>query len=102
MFSDLINFLASADLSEASSILSTTTNAFSLAISVKADFKAIVLSFLFILNEQSLGVGPNTIPPPLHKGDLLDPARALPVPFCFHGFLPPPDTSDLVLALAVP
>ena len=27
---------------------------------------------------------------------------SLPVPFCLHGFLPPPRTSDLVLAHCVP
>src|SRR5579885_77156 len=32
----------------------------------------------------------------------MEPARARPVPFCFQGFLPPPETSPLVFCLAVP
>lgn len=32
----------------------------------------------------------------------MDPIRALPVPFCLHGFFPPPLTSALVLPLCDP
>lgn len=39
-------------------------------------------------------------PPPRHIGDLMLPWRALPLPFCRHGFLPPPLTSDLTFVLA--
>ena len=34
-------------------------------------------------------------PPPLHIGERIVPALALPVPFCFQGFFPPPLASDL-------
>lgn len=38
--------------------------------------------------------------PPRHIGDLMLPWRARPLPFCFHGFLPPPRTSDLTFVWA--
>ena len=47
-------------------------------------------------------VRPSTMPPPGHSGDLVEPARARPVPFCRHGLLLPPWTSPLVLAECVP
>ena len=59
-------------------------------------------SFIFIFFSYALGFGPNVTPPPFHRGELLDPDRAWPVPFCFQGFLPPPLTSLLVLQEAVP
>ena len=46
--------------------------------------------------------GPNTTPPPANNGERNEPALARPVPFCFQGFLPPPDTSALVFAQAEP
>ena len=49
-----------------------------------------------------LTLGPNTTPPPLSNGELLEPCLAFPVPFCLYGFLPPPRTSALVLVLADP
>ena len=52
--------------------------------------------------DQSFGLGPWAFPPPLQRGDLMDPALARPVPFCCHGFLPPPRTSDRVFTLTVP
>lgn len=57
-------------------------------------------SFLFIFFFITLFLGPKDFPPPTHKGDLVEPARALPVPFCFQGFLPPPFTSAFVLQCA--
>ncbi len=51
---------------------------------------------------KSLGLGPKITPPPLHKGDLFEPALALPVPFCFQGLRPPPLTSARVLVQALP
>ena len=60
------------------------------------------LSFILILCSYDLGFGPNDTPPPAHKGELLDPDRALPVPFCFQGFFPPPLTSLRVFVEAVP
>mmetsp|Transcript_7680 Transcript_7680/g.34905 ORF Transcript_7680/g.34905 Transcript_7680/m.34905 type:complete len:313 (+) Transcript_7680:252-1190(+) len=71
-----------------------------------ADWMAVAiasrLSFLFILMDQSLGLGPKTTPPPGLSGVRLDPARALPVPFCLKGLRPPPRTSLLVSVDAVP
>ena len=48
------------------------------------------------------GAGPNTVPPPAKCGARIDPCRARPVPFCFHSFLPEPETSWRVLVAAVP
>ena len=64
--------------------------------------KADLRSFLFNFNLVVLGFGPKITPPPLHSGERLDPARALPVPFCCQGFLPPPRTSLLVFVATVP
>src|SRR5262245_3818932 len=36
------------------------------------------------------------------SGEVFEPWRARPVPFCLNGFLPPPETSPRVLTLAVP
>mmetsp|Transcript_6509 Transcript_6509/g.28389 ORF Transcript_6509/g.28389 Transcript_6509/m.28389 type:complete len:250 (+) Transcript_6509:220-969(+) len=60
------------------------------------------LSFLFILMDQSLGLGPKMTPPPGLSGVRVEPARALPVPFCLKGLRPPPRTSLLVSVDAVP
>jgi hypothetical protein len=51
---------------------------------------------------KSRGFGPKTTPPPAHNGERNEPARARPVPFCFHGFLLEPWTSPDVLVQAVP
>src|SRR5499426_3865479 len=48
------------------------------------------------------GVGPKGLPPPFHCVARIEPWRARPVPFCFHGFLPPPDTSLRPLVSWVP
>ena len=40
-------------------------------------------------------------PPPTQIGDLFEPCRARPVPFCRHGFLPPPRTSPRCFVVAV-
>ena len=75
-------------------------------IALAADCNAVAIanrrSFLFILIDQSRGFGPNDTPPPGLSGVRLEPARALPVPFCLNGFLPPPRTSLFVSVLAVP
>ena len=55
--------------------------------------KANCFSFLFIFLIISRGFGPNVTPPPFHRGELFEPARARPVPFCFQGLRPPPLTS---------
>lgn len=47
-------------------------------------------------------LGPKDTPPPGFRGVRLEPARALPVPFCLNGLRPPPRTSDLVSVEAFP
>ena len=42
------------------------------------------------------------MPPWRHRGLRIDPIRARPVPFCFHGFRPPPLTSSRRKVDAVP
>src|SRR5208282_2161067 len=42
------------------------------------------------------------VPPPRQMGERLVPARALPVPFCRQGFLPPPLTSSRLFVECVP
>src|SRR6266508_4654246 len=42
------------------------------------------------------------MPPCRQCGARVDPCRARPVPFCFHGFWLPPETSARVLVLCVP
>ena len=64
----------------------------------KANFR----SFLFSLRIVEFGLGPKITPPPLQSGEELDPARALPVPFCFQGLRPPPRTSLFVFVETVP
>ncbi|KAI2508658.1 hypothetical protein MHU86_5617 (chloroplast) [Fragilaria crotonensis] len=59
-------------------------------------------SFLFNLYSIVFGFGPKVTPPPFHKGELFEPARARPVPFCFQGLRPPPRTSLRVLVEDVP
>src|SRR5690606_6765214 len=82
---------------------STIFSKFSLATLLKAFLIAFFLN-AFVVNffQFTLLVGPKVTPPPLHNGDLDDPALALPVPFCLHGFFPPPLTSDLSLVFALP
>src|SRR5438128_2272996 len=48
------------------------------------------------------GVGPKGLPPPFHCVARIEPWRARPVPFCFHGFLPPPETSLRPFVSCVP
>jgi len=68
----------------------------------KADFKAILFIFSFKLFFQLFGLGPWATAPPTQIGLLIDPWRALPVPFCLQGLVPPPDTSDLLFVEDVP
>ena len=42
------------------------------------------------------------LPPPTQWEARIEPWRARPVPFCFQGFLPPPDTSELFFTATVP
>jgi hypothetical protein len=48
------------------------------------------------------GLAANARPPPTQIGLRMEPARAWPVPFWRHGFLPPPRTSALVSCALVP
>src|SRR4029453_15938187 len=48
------------------------------------------------------GGGPCTLPPPSQSGDRNEAIRARPVPFCFHSFLPAPETSPRVFVADVP
>src|SRR5215469_3743751 len=80
----------------------TTTTSPALMRSLRALRRASCLVFLETFLPKSRGLGPNTTPPPAHKGDRNEPARARPVPFCRHGFLLVPATSPTVLVLAVP
>ena len=59
-----------------------------------------ILRFTFC--EKSRGFAANARPPPTQIGLRLEPARAWPVPFCAHGFLPPPRTSARVFCALVP
>src|SRR3984957_4456348 len=81
---------------------STTTTSPALRRSLKALRKASCLVFLETFLLKSRGLGPKTTPPPTHKGDWNEPARARPVPFCRQGFLLEPETSPTFLVLAVP
>src|SRR5579859_835324 len=89
-------------LGEASFKSSTTTTspAVSRALSALRSARERVFLETFLL--KSRGLGPNTTPPPAHSGERTEPARARPVPFCFHGFLLEPATSPTVLVHAVP
>src|SRR3712207_8997257 len=42
------------------------------------------------------------VPPWRHSGERIEPIRARPVPFCFHSFLPEPETSQRTFVFAVP
>ena len=59
-------------------------------------------SFLFNFKATFFGLGPKITPPPFHSGERFEPARARPVPFCCHGFRPPPRTSLRVFVDTVP
>ena len=63
-----------------------------------ADFR----TFLGTDTWYSLGLGPKTVPPPTHTGDVELAALARPVPFWRHGFFPPPRTSPRVFVEACP
>jgi hypothetical protein len=73
-----------------------------IALSENAEYKAARLSFFGIWRYQSFGLGPQAIPPPVHIGEVLEPARARPVPFWRQGFLPPPDTPVRVFVDELP
>ena len=47
-------------------------------------------------------LGPNTIPPCRQSGERIEPARARPVPFCFHGLRFVKATSERPLQATVP
>ena len=82
--------------------LSTTVNSFSITLELNTDLIASLFSFLLTVYLYERGFGPKAIPPFIHCGALIEPCLALPVPFCLHGFFPPPRTSALVFVLCVP
>src|SRR5438309_2913551 len=47
-------------------------------------------------------LGPKTTPPCRHCGERVEPWRARPVPFCRHGFAPPPATRERFFVALVP
>src|SRR3989338_4841671 len=95
------NFVACLVLEPPTSKVSATYKSPSLAFCESTPKSAFLLMFLFIflVNTRSL-VGPNVTPPPTQRGERVDPWRARPVPFCFHGLRPPPLTSPLSLVCA--
>src|SRR3972149_10527331 len=68
----------------------------------RADFSANLEIFLGRVVFQFLWKGPKVLPPPTQIGEELEPALALPVPFCLQGLAPPPLTSARVFFFTVP
>ena len=67
----------------------TTIKSLSAIFFERIDDKATFLVFLLIfLKKFSLGLDGKALPPPLQMGLPIDPALALPVPFCLQGFFP--------------
>src|SRR5215471_2576296 len=83
-------------------IPSITLTAFSLARSDSAPRSAVRRCCFGMSVRWLRGLGPNARPPPGMSGDVFEPWRALPVPFCLNGFLPPPETRPLFFTIAVP
>ena len=82
--------------------LSTTTTLPSLARSDSAERRASLIIFFGVRWAYERGFGPRAMPPPLYCGELVEPWRALPVPFWRYGLAPPPRTSLRVFVLCVP
>src|SRR5690554_7769593 len=74
----------------------------SFAFKERAERRATLFNLMLRSKRQFLGRGPNARPPPLKIGLLIEPARAVPVPFCFLIFLVLPVMSALSLDLCVP
>ncbi len=72
------------------------------ACSDRAERSAARRSLRLTLKVKLRGLGPKVTPPPVHRGERFEPARARPVPFWRQGFSPPPRTSPRVLVDAVP
>src|SRR3989339_317995 len=81
---------------------SSTSMTPSFAFADSEDNSASFIFFLGMEYENSLGFLAKITPPCLQSGERMLPALARPVPFCFHGFLPEPETSALVFAACVP
>ena len=80
--------LISCKLFTVSSLKNTNFCFFKYKAVVIANLFSFLLTFLFTI----LGFGPKITPPPTNNGERVEPARALPVPFCFQGLRPPPRT----------
>src|SRR6476469_10761577 len=74
----------------------------SVARALSALFLASARTWRGTYSSYARGVGPNTVPPPTHCGARVEPWRARPVPFCFHGFWLPPVTYLRILVDALP
>ena len=72
------------------------------ALAESAVASASLRTFLLHLVSKLLGTGGCALPPPTHSGERIEPARALPVPFCFHGLRPPPETAARFFAAPAP
>src|SRR5215813_12903073 len=81
---------------------STTTTSPEAILAVRASRRAERRISVGIFLSYFRGVGPKGLPPPFHCVARIEPWRARPVPFCFQGFLPPPDTSLRPLVSWVP
>src|SRR5262245_55159287 len=73
--------------------LSTTTTSPEAILAARASRSAARRISVGIFLSYFRGVGPNGLPPPFHCVARIEPWRARPVPFCFQGFRPPPETS---------
>src|SRR5215468_6356106 len=81
---------------------STTTTSPEAILAAKASRRAARRISAGIFLSYFRGVGPNGLPPPFHCVARIEPWRARPVPFCFQGFRPPPETSLRPLVSWVP
>src|SRR5262245_8785640 len=81
---------------------STTTTSPEAILAVRASRRAERRISVGIFLSYVRGVGPKGLPPPFHWVARIEPWRARPVPFCFQGFLPPPETSLRPLVSWVP
>src|SRR5262249_46922904 len=81
---------------------STTTTSPEAILAARASRRAERRISVGILLSYVRGVGPKGLPPPFHCVARIEPWRARPVPFCFQGFLPPPETSLRPLVSCVP
>ena len=68
--------------------------------SIERNAPRYILRFTFC--SKLRGLAAKVLPPPTQMGERFEPARACPVPFWLHGFLPPPLTSARDFCALVP